>query len=257
MRAIRIAIFGYAFMLIAWLGKVSIAQLQAPTLWIDAASPQTQEDGTPAAPFKTIAKALAKAEQNSLVRVKSGEYRENIVLTNGITLKGEGNSSTGEGRPVLLAADPKKPVTTMRGQAGLEGTKGVIQKCRLLNNKDDGLDFDGDTDCKAIENEIRDNQDDGIEIRLQRKTLARIEGNIITGNGEDGIEIINTTEKEAMANRVEIIKNTIRENARYGIGGVDEETEEVKDGLVLAGIILEGNIVEKNRKAEIVGFALP
>lgn len=286
------------------------------TIWVDIASRYASEDGSEAFPFKSITKALGAAQPPSVLRVKAGEYRENIVLGDGLTL-------LGEGLPVLRAADRSKPVVLMRGKTALESfrvtggddgiivevntdarivnceivdnsddgigfgksdkpgdtpatvhienclvsgnadgidlesTRGVVLKCRLIKNRDDGLDYDGDTDCDALDNEIRDNRDDGIEIRLERKTRARIEGNIITGNGEDGIEIINTPVAGATENRVQILKNTIRGNVRYGIGGVDQQTEELKEGLIIEGVALKDNVVEGNGKGQIAGSFRP
>ena len=292
------------------------AQQTGWTLWVDAASGETTEDGSRAFPFKRINKALGAARPGSRIRVRAGEYRENLIL-------GDGLSLVGEGLPVVRAADPSQPVVIMRGRTilssfrvtggedgiivdvntnarildceivdnaddgigferarepgqtpatvhiinclvsgnrdgiDLEGTRGVVRSCRLIKNRDDGLDYDGDTDCNAIDNEIRDNRDDGIEIRLERRTWARIQRNIITGNGEDGIEIINTPVEGSLENRVRIVRNTIRENARYGIGGVDQVTEEVKDGLVIAGVSIRRNVVESNRKGQVAGAFQP
>lgn len=286
------------------------------TIWVDVASRHASEDGSEVFPFKSITKALGAAQPPSVLRVKAGEYRENIVLGDGLTL-------VGEGLPVLRAADPKLPVVVMRGRTALESfritggedgiivdvntdarilnceildnrddgigferaakpgdtpatvhienclvsgnsdgidledTRGVVRKCRLIKNRDDGLDYDGDTDCDALDNEIRDNRDDGIEIRLARRTLARIEGNIITGNGEDGIEIINTPVAGATQNLVQILKNTIRGNTRYGIGGVDQQTEDLKEGLIIEGVLVKDNVVEGNGKGQIAGTFRP
>jgi hypothetical protein len=49
------------------------------------------------------------------------------------------------------------------------------------------------------------------------------------------------------------VRNTIRENARYGIGGVDQTTEEVKEGLLIRGVLLAGNVVEGNGKGQVAG----
>jgi hypothetical protein len=48
--------------------------------------------------------------------------------------------------------------------------------------------------------------------------------------------------------------NTIRENARYGIGGVNQATEEVEEGLVIAGVSIRQNAVESNGRAQIAGW---
>jgi hypothetical protein len=298
----------------AWSWTGHAVQQPARTLWVDAASQQATEDGSLAFPFKSIGKALGVARAGNLLRVKAGEYRENIILGDGLTLEGQG-------LPVIRAADPALPVVILRGKTALkyvritggadgiivdvntdarilgceivdnaddgigferaekpgdtpatvhirdclvsgntdgidlESTRGVVRGCRLIKNRDDGLDYDGDTDCNALDNEIRDNRDDGIEIRLERKTYARIRGNIITGNREDGIEIINTPVAGETANQVRIVGNTLRENSRYGIGGVDQKTEEVKEGLVIQGVWLKQNVVESNGKGQIAGLS--
>lgn len=135
----------------------------------------------------------------------------------------------------------------------LESTRGVIRESRLVGNSDDGIDYDGNTDCAVLDNKIRDNGDDGIEIRLKRDTLARIEGNVITGNGEDGIEIIDTWQPKPTANHVEISDNVIRDNARYGIGAVEHASEDVKPGLQIEGIALGENRVSANGRADVAG----
>ncbi len=285
--------------------------------WVDAASRHASEDGSEVFPFKSISKALSAVRAPAILRVKAGEYRENIILSDGFTLMADG------GLAVLRAADRSKPVVIMRGKTTLEGfrvtggddgiivganteaqifkceildnsedgigferpqkpgdapatirvedclvsgngdgidledTRGVVRNSRLIKNRDDGLDYDGDTDCDALDNEIRDNGDDGIEIRLHRKTRARIEGNVVTGNGEDGIEIINTPAPGATENLVQILRNTLRGNARYGIGGVDQQTEELKEGLIIQGVVLKDNVVEGNGKGQIAGQFRP
>jgi len=139
----------------------------------------------------------------------------------------------------------------------IEGSKGLIQKNKIFRNRDDGIDYDGDADVKTIENEIVSNKDDGIEIRLYRKVRAHIERNIITQNGEDGIEVINTPKKDKPTdNRVRIAKNTIRKNKRYGIGCVNVKTEDVKEFFEEGVVVCLDNIVAENRKGQIVGVRL-
>jgi hypothetical protein len=135
----------------------------------------------------------------------------------------------------------------------LESTRGVIRDSRMVGNRDDGIDYDGNTDCAVLDNQIRGNGDDGIEIRLKRDTRARIDGNVISGNGEDGIEIIDTWQPQPTANHVEIADNVIRDNARYGIGAVEHASEDVRQGLRVAGIVLGENRLSGNGRAEVAG----
>jgi len=135
----------------------------------------------------------------------------------------------------------------------LESTRGVIRGCRLVGNRDDGVDYDGDTDCALVGSEIRDNGDDGVEIRLKRETRARLEGNRISGNGEDGIEIIESVRPGPTANRVEMSGNAIHANVRYGIGVVARASEDVREGLRIPGLVLGENRISGNGRADLAG----
>lgn len=299
-------------------GFVSVADESKPTIYVDGNSTRAKEDGSKATPYKTISKALQNAPKGSTIIVKSAVYRENITIGDGLQIIGEGDK-----RPIIQAANPKKPTVILQGDVSIEffkitggndgilvrlasrvnikgneivqnngdgikfqkpkkagdmpaiafimeniisknddgidieGSKGLIQKNKIFKNRDDGIDYDGDADVKTIENEIISNKDDGIEIRLYRKVRAYIEGNVITQNGEDGIEVINTPKKDKPTdNRVRIIKNTIRKNKRYGIGCVNVKTEDVKEFFEEDAVVYLDNIVTENRKGQIVGVRL-
>ena len=96
-------------------------------------------------------------------------------------------------------------------------------------NNDDGIDLDQDVDIEIAYNIIRYNRDDGIEIRLQPyagSTLTyNIHDNIITGNGEDGIQLI---DYDDLSPRVfYIANNIIAESNQVGVGCMDNgETNE-------------------------------
>lgn len=97
----------------------------------------------------------------------------------------------------------------------------VIRSNTLENNNDDAVDFDK-TNAGVIEdNIISNNHDDGIEMRLQDysgpPTLQIIiRGNKITGNGEDGIQLIDHT---GASNRAFYIENNlIQGNIDAGLG---------------------------------------
>lgn len=74
------------------------------------------------------------------------------------------------------------------------GAGGSIRNCLFDNNADDGIDLNGKMDLVIRDNEIRNSHDDGIEFRLYAYTGAPkqvdIIGNRITGNGEDGVQLI-------------------------------------------------------------------
>ena len=103
------------------------------------------------------------------------------------------------------------------------GSGGLVQFCTFELNSDDGIDLDDGVDIVIADNIIRDNNDDGIEIRMQdfsgpTKNII-ITGNQIYGNGEDGIQLIHY---DVLTNRFfEITGNFIYNNADAGIGMMD------------------------------------
>jgi Right handed beta helix region len=101
-----------------------------------------------------------------------------------------------------------------------EGGGGVCEFNKFEKNRDDAVDYDGDCDATVVHNEIANNEDDGVEIRLQPyrgKTLRlTIRENVITGNGEDGIQIIDYP--GISDRRIRIERNVIARNAMAGIG---------------------------------------
>ena len=82
----------------------------------------------------------------------------------------------------------------------LESTQGMILSSKFVKNKDDGLDYDGDAGVLVYGCKFTDNGDDGIEIRISRRTHAIILDSVFEGSGEDGIEIINSPKKDGFYN---------------------------------------------------------
>ncbi|MCZ6915393.1 MAG: right-handed parallel beta-helix repeat-containing protein, partial [Gemmatimonadetes bacterium] len=104
-----------------------------------------------------------------------------------------------------------------------DGSGGLVQFCTFELNNDDGLDLDNDVDLVIADNLIRNNDDDGIEIRMQSyngPTLnITIMRNEIHGNGEDGIQLIHY---DVPTDRFfEITHNYIYDNVDAGIGMMD------------------------------------
>jgi len=139
-----------------------------------------------------------------------------------------------------------------------EGGGGLCRANTFEDNRDDGIDLDGSCEAVIEDNVIRNNDDDGIEIRLHphggRMLHIVIRNNRIVGNREDGIQLIdypdvsnrifriernliantrmaaigcmsngNTRENYEAANipeRIEVVNNTLADNF-YGITGGD------------------------------------
>jgi hypothetical protein len=109
-----------------------------------------------------------------------------------------------------------------------EGGGGLCEYNRFEKNRDDAVDYDLDCDAVVVNNEMIDNEDDGIEIRLHDYTDKTLElvirDNVITGNLEDGIQII---DYPGMSNRrIRIEGNVIAGNAMAGIGCMSDATTE-------------------------------
>ena len=128
----------------------------------------------------------------------------------------------------------------------LEGQTGTISNSTIIGSGDDAIDFDGNANVTVFGNSLLDSHDDGIEIRLLEKTVAHIYDNVISGNGEDGIEIIQSPKSPPQENSVRIHDNEIRENSRYGIGCVSVSTEEadvsLPDEIEIADNAFQGNV---------------
>ena len=91
------------------------------------------------------------------------------------------------------------------------------------NNIDDGIDLDGSTQATIENNIIRDNKDDGIEIRLHEYSGPTlniiIRNNTISGNLEDGIQLIDYPDVSDRVFTIE--RNLIQGNAMAGLGLMD------------------------------------
>ncbi len=110
---------------------------------------------------------------------------------------------------------------------------GLCQFNTFENNEDDAVDLDGASEVSVVDNVIRNNGDDGIEIRLHEYSgpviNIFIRRNIIYGNGEDGIQIIDYPD---ISDRIiHIERNIIARNAMAGIGCTsDGNTKENYEG---------------------------
>ena len=146
----------------------------------------------------------------------------------------------------------KDSIISKNGQDGidLESTQAQIVNTKFINNYDDGLDFDGNAGGLVLGCDFIDNIDDGIEIRLLKKTQAIIQDSTFSGHGEDGLEIINSRYKKNISNYIAVQNSTFKNNKRYGVGFVRQapkKIDEVHTG-ELAHAYVSGaeNIFENN-----------
>lgn len=154
-----------------WLNR---KQVLAPTV------PQTLKVG--AGGFATIREALAKAQPGDTVEISSGEYREQVPLKSGVTVKGRLPDV-----PILRAA----PTETAPGAAILaEGVKGArVSALRILADDDAPLAFGvviADSDLELQDTDIV-GAATGIEVRGNSTPILR--ANSIQDCRDRGIRI--------------------------------------------------------------------
>lgn len=103
-----------------------------------------------------------------------------------------------------------------------ESGSAVVRENVFEANRDDGIDIDGASEALIEDNIIRNNHDDGIEIRLHQYSgpvlNIVIRRNIIAGNLEDGLQLIDYPDHSDRAFRIE--RNLFAHNAMAAIGSM-------------------------------------
>jgi hypothetical protein len=112
-------------------------------------------------------------------------------------------------------------VLTANGDAlSFEGGTGIVRFNTFEGNSDDGIDMDGASAAVIEDNVIRNNRDDGIEVRLHKYSgpvlKIEIRRNVFSGNGEDGLQLIDYPDKSDRTFVVE--RNYFVKNAMAAIG---------------------------------------
>ena len=142
-------------------------------------------------------------------------------------------------------------VTETGDGVGLESTQGMILSSRFVKNKDDGVDYDGDAGVLVYGCEFVDNGDDGIEIRIAKRTGAIILNSVFEGNGEDGIEIINSPKEDGIYNLLCVQNCRFKNNRRFGVGFVPHKIEEHTGEMLKTAVYAVGNIFSDNGEGNV------
>jgi parallel beta-helix repeat protein len=261
------------------------------------------EEGTSEKPYKKISDALKKADDGDKIYIKNGTYEEEIVLESGVEVYGQEKSKTiikgKSGLTVKGKGNNKlKNLTITGGYSGVTfEKKGEVENCLIKNATKNAIDaVIGSSELKVTDskitgngkgiyvqmgrvimisnNEFLDNGEEGIDIR--EKVKGVVQGNIITGNGEGGIEIVigsaNVTIKNNKINKnkasgiaaqfysqaaktgqIIIQKNTINQNGHFGIVCNAPSGGDTPKNYWNNSIDLTENTIENNKKKAISG----
>jgi hypothetical protein len=215
----------------------------------------------------TVQAAVDAARDGDTVLVSPGLYRECVTVRKSVTIASrfletkdpsdvERTVIEGKGKPVITVpkgSDVRVLGLTLRnGEDGIlcdggriealhnrmisngegvsfEGGRGIVRANLLEGSGDDGVDCDGATDALIEDNVIRNNRDDGVEVRLHAYTGPRlsivIRNNFFSGNREDGVQLIDYPGLSDRLIRIE--GNVIHLTAMAGVGCMpDGETRE-------------------------------
>jgi len=139
----------------------------------------------------------------------------------------------------------------------VSGSGGTFRGSLFAWNGDDGIDLNGRIQARIVDNDIRENKQDGVEYRLHAyhgptQTIEFV-GNRISGNRSDGIQLIDYPD---VSNRIIRIEgNLFSGNRDAGVGCLpDGRTIEDFGGAALAErVLLVGNTFTAERNGMIGG----
>ncbi len=224
-----------------------------------------ERDGSDKKPFKTIEKALEKASENKRdarkIYVKNGEYKESLVLEEGVKIYGQNKNKTIIKPSLQLQLNGNnflKNLTVSGGTYGIMIVKGdaEIENCIVKNASDAGIKTGENLSFLEVKNsiilknrkgfyvqknsrielsgnQVFDNLEEGIDIR--ERVIGSIKNNKIHGNGEGGIEVV------VGSADILISRNEIRKNSASGVS-IQFYNEANKIGKIK----LSGNTVSHN-----------
>ncbi len=262
------------------LAMVGVGQVGAAIITMPGGAPTIQQAVESAAPGDTI--LLGKGIYQQLIRVDnkpltiashflttgdSSAIRATILHGGGIKNDSAVVTTTGTETVTLVgltitASDdgiyPTSPMDirhcviygTKDGIDYESGSGGYLGDCIIERNVDDAVDLDEDTQVVIERCILRDNDDDGIEIRLQNWTghtlNVVIRDNVISGNGEDGIQFISYNEDTHRHFRIE--NNLFADNEMSAIACMDDSTtrEDYRGAQIPERIDVIGNTFVNN-----------
>jgi hypothetical protein len=194
---------------------------------------------------------------NSHVRISGMTIRDGeagIEMKTGTSMKMENCHIIGNGDGIVFEDDfntflSMRDCLVMENDGDgvdLEGTQGIFLHSQFVKNRDDGLDLDDDSGVLIYNCIFSDNRDDGIEIRIRRRTHAIILDSVFERNGEDGLEIINSPVEDGDYNVLCMQNCAFNLNQRFGVGFVAQKEEEHTGEMSKTAVYAVGNSFSGN-----------
>lgn len=141
-------------------------------------SAKGEQDGSKKHPYKSIKKALSKAEKGDEVRVMKGEYKENITIPSNVEVTSDANDRD----KVTIKGDSDKPTVTMK-----QGSK--ISAVTIRDGRH-GIEVNEDAKAHIHNVTIKGAKRDGIHIgkaRIEDSKRTLIDDVYVTKNGMAGV----------------------------------------------------------------------
>ena len=159
----------------------------------------SKQNGSASHPYKTISKALDKANKNSEIHVAKGEYKETLEVPKGVEIYGAGSDKT-----IIKSKDDGKSTIYLKGSATLVDLN--------IKSGKQGINVANGGRVKVINCKIEKNKANGIFITaasLDESSQVMISETEISNNGQNGIY--------SQQRNVIIYKSDIEENKSDGI----------------------------------------
>lgn len=190
------------------------------------------EEGTATHPYHSISQALDHVKKGTEVRVKNGEYKENITIPKDVKVVGDSNKRE---KVVIKAKNEDRPAVTMKDQSKLSyvtvkgGRHGVrivtdakahLYNVVVKNSNRDGIHIDSaktDKQHRVLLDTVEITQNDRAGIFAEKRFIV-LTNSYVTSNKSDGVDF-------AMGTEAWLEKNSFSGNKGSGLKLVLDESE--------------------------------
>ncbi|PIE00853.1 MAG: hypothetical protein CSA81_13410 [Acidobacteria bacterium] len=250
----KVIIFGLFFALCSGCVAHPLFAHAKDTCYVDAKDGDNDNSGKKDKPFKTIKKALKK--NCKTIVLEKGMYKDDITIDRSVTIKGVNkNDAVITGAALITGNATLKNLTVKTGgikidhDADVTITDATVKDARIGINVADGkvkvnnctisknakgFYLQAGTHVRITDTEVKDNDEEGIDIRAH--VSGTISDNVISHNGESGIEVI------LGKARLDITKNRIKKNRASGVA-----LQFYKSTSKKGAVKIRDNIISDNR----------